>query len=112
MFVNFSNHPSSLWDAKQTEAAIAAYGEIKDIRFPKVDPKGDEAYIRHLAEHYFAEIMLQPDIKAVHIMGEQNLCFALIKMLMAKGIKCVASTTIRNEGDRPSFSFEQFREYE
>ncbi|MBO4555124.1 MAG: hypothetical protein J5706_00090 [Elusimicrobiales bacterium] len=88
------------------------YGNIIDVPFPKVDPKGDKAYIRRLAEDCFKQITSQPGIQAVHIMGEQNLCFLLIKMLMAKGIKCIASTTIRNAGKEPAFSFEQFREYE
>lgn len=114
MLINFSNHPSKLWNEKQFRLATEKYGGIIDIPFPLVDPSGDGAYIRALAEKYLKEITQYPHITAVHIMGEQNLCFLLIKMLQAKGICCLASTTRRNslENKEEKFSFEQFREYQ
>ncbi|WP_428078536.1 CRISPR-associated protein [Candidatus Avelusimicrobium faecicola] len=114
MLINFSNHSSKLWGEKQLRAATDKYGEIVDIPFPLVDPGGSTAYIRALAEKYLQEILRHPHIQAVHIMGEQNLCFLLIKMLQAKGICCLASTTRRNppENKEEKFSFEQFREYQ
>ena len=33
MFVNFSNHPSSLWSENQRKEA-EKYGEIVDLKFP------------------------------------------------------------------------------
>ena len=37
MFVNFSNHPSSLWSENQRKEA-EKYGEIVDLKFPSVNP--------------------------------------------------------------------------
>ena len=114
MLINFSNHPSRLWGKKQRRVATEKYGDIVDIPFPLVDPGGDTNYIHNLAEQYLQKITQYPHIQAVHIMGEQNLCFLLIKMLQAKGICCLASTTRRNslENKEEKFSFEQFREYQ
>ena len=113
MLINFSNHPSSKWSEKQLQVAQIAYGPIKDIAFPPVDPQGSSTYIQNLANEYLSIILSQTDIKAVHVMGESTLCFALIVMLKQRGIKCLASTTkrvITPEGV-PIFTFEQFREY-
>ena len=114
MLINFSNHPSKLWGKKQFLLAMEKYGDIIDIPFPQVDPCGDTAYIRALADKYLREITQYPQLRAVHIMGEQNLCFLLIKMLQAKGICCLAYTTRRSslETKEEKFSFEQFREYQ
>jgi len=123
MLVNLSNHNSSLWSEQQTNAA-SKYGEILDIRFPSVDPIGDEKYIWKLAEEY-SDIVLRrlgnsdPRTSAVHIMGEMTATFAIVSILQAKGIKCIASTSERVthiSADDPttkisSFKFVRFREY-
>nr|WP_182435672.1 hypothetical protein [Clostridium sp. AM45-5] len=53
MFINFSNHPSSMWGEKQkTEAE--KYGLIEDLPFPAVSAHADRKAVQDLAEHYAA----------------------------------------------------------
>lgn len=119
LFINLSNHPFSTWDERQLQAA-AVYGKLVDIPFPAVDPAGDEAYIQELADEYEYQILKMAEERAVtvHLMGEMNFCFALIKRLAEHGIRCVASTSKRivsetNDGEKNSiFHFQRFREYE
>lgn len=117
-FINLSNHPSSLWDQKQREAA-AHYGEIVDLSFPLVSPESSHEEIEQLAEQYASEIAGQgsdADL-TVHVMGEMTLTYAIVSRLKSRGIRCVASTTERHvamneEGTKLSeFSFVGFREY-
>lgn len=119
MLVNFSNHISSKWSAKQTEMAENLYGSVFDLQFPSVDPNGDCQYISDMADCYVEKIKQvgsSSDV-TVHIMGELNLSFTLVCKLQKIGYKCVASTTERivNEigPDKKEvlFNFVQFREY-
>lgn len=112
MLINFSNHPTDMWELKQRKLAKEIYGEIVDLPFPAVEPLGDCAYIKELADKYLSEILKYSKLQAVHIMGEFTFCFLLVKLLQEKGIKCIASTTKRIMQDgMPMFVFEQFREY-
>lgn len=114
VFVNFTNHPSRLWDERQREAA-ERYGTITDIPFPDVDASGDEAYIARLAEEYLGKILaLHP--AAVLCQGEFTLAYQVITRLKEKGITVLAACSTRNvktEGNRKEaiFVFERFREY-
>jgi hypothetical protein len=117
MIINLSNHPSTLWQAAQLEAA-SVYGEIIDLPFPAVNPEGDEEYIQSLGKEYLEKIgqLAQGKNVTVHLMGELTLTYCLVNALMAKGIKCIASTTERiveeKDGAKISeFRFKQFREY-
>lgn len=118
MFINLSNHPSTLWGTEQTNAA-KAYGNIMDIPFPVVDPNGDEAYIKNLADEYSQKVTETANSQTivVHVMGEMTLTFALVTKLRNAGIKCVASTTERTIQQHPDgrkesvFRFIGFREY-
>ncbi len=123
MLINLSNHPSSSWQKEQIQKAEKLYGKVVDMPFPQVDPSGDESYIVSLAETYLQKCLKifdkNPDkeIRAVHIMGELNLCFAIVKLLQQHEIMCIASTTKRaaftvENGDKVSaFSFVRFRKY-
>ena len=56
MFINFSNHPSSMWGEKQkTEAE--KYGLIEDLPFPAVSAHADRKAVHDLAEHYAAMML-------------------------------------------------------
>jgi CRISPR-associated Csx2 family protein len=117
LFINLSNHPSVLWQAAQLEAATV-YGEIIDLPFPAVNPEGDEKYIQSLGKEYLEKIeqLAQGKDVTVHLMGELTLTYCLVNALMAKGIKCVASTTERIAEEKDgikisAFQFKQFREY-
>ena len=119
MFINLSNHPSDQWGEEQRKAA-EAYGRIIDLPFPDIAPSFDKELVRQMAEFTVFNITsnltgaMQP---VVHIMGEMTYTYAVVSLLKAKGIKCVASTTERNtvmtpDGKKISeFKFVQFREY-
>ncbi|OJV38777.1 MAG: hypothetical protein BGO29_14145 [Bacteroidales bacterium 36-12] len=121
MLINLSNHPSTLWCDKQTQAA-KQFGKCVDLPFPKILSDGDEVYIADLVEEYYQKIMellSDTDIKniTVHLMGEMTFTYALVKRLTIDGIRCIASTTERNvveygNGQKESqFQFVRFREY-
>ena len=120
LFLNLTNHPSSLWCGKQLEAA-RAYGEIIDMPFPVIDEMADETYIEALADEYLQKILeLAKDKNViVHLMGELTFTFALLKRLQGYGIPCIASTSKRIVREETAgrkteviFQFERFRRYE
>lgn len=123
MLLNLSNHPSSLWQEKQTNAAIQKYGSIYDLPFPDISPQADETEIRHLAEKYLAKCRsIVKDANeahnAVHLMGEMTFTFVLVALLQKNGIPCLASTTTREVQQNTenqklvSFRFIRFRFYQ
>ena len=74
--------------------------------------------IHALAEQYLATILaLSPRPVAVHLMGELTFSFALVGLLQALGITCVASTARRQVIEKSPgrkeaiFEFVQFRAY-
>jgi len=122
MLINLSNHPSELWESNQFNDALQNYSSVYDIPFPHIPPDANENFIRDLAAQYADECMnilkkYHNENNAVHIMGEFNFSFAVINLLLSKGIKCVASTTQRSTIDLPdgskkvNFNFVKFREY-
>ncbi len=119
MLINFSNHPSRKWDAKQLEAS-SFYGAIIDIRFPKIDPEWDEEQIRCLGNQYVKKIIdlavNRDETVTVHVMGEMTFSQFVTRRLMKAGLRCIASTTERDvEIDKSmkisEFSFVRFRDY-
>lgn len=120
MLINLSNHPQNRWSPQQTSIANELFGEIYDLPFPAIDPKGDETYIQELAETYLLQVMELSKNKmvTVHIMGEMNFTHLLVNRLLAAGIPCVASTTSRIVEEHPNgektaiFTFERFRHYQ
>lgn len=117
MFINLTNHPSSLWSEDQL-AAAEHFGEVVDIPFPDISPEADEEEINSMAEDYVEKILSYGNDKdiTVHVMGEMTFVYALVMRLKALGITCVASTTERMvkevDGKKISeFKFVQFREY-
>jgi hypothetical protein len=118
MLINFSNHKSSKWSCDQLNAA-KEYGEIVDIAFPEVDPKGSEEYIETISEKYLNEIKetAKGQKAFVHIMGEMTLTYSLIKKLQKEHFICIASTTKRITVEKENgtfttqFIFEKFRIY-
>lgn len=120
IFLNLTNHPSSLWCDKQLEAAHA-YGEIMDMPFPMIDETDNETYISSLADEYLQKILdlAKDNNVTVHLMGELTFTFALLKRLQEYGIPCVASTSKRIVKEESAgrkgeviFQFERFRRYE
>ena len=119
MFINFTNHPSSVWENSQIEAA-EVFGQIVDMEFPSVDGRGDEHYIAGLVSQYVSRIReLAPNSEdtVIHIMGEMTFTCAVVNSLQQNGYICVASTTERNvtvldDGSKKvQFQFIRFRRY-
>lgn len=119
MFINFTNHNSDSWSIAQREAA-ETYGEIVDIPFPAVDPAFGSEMIYKLAEKYTEMICHQkPD--AVLVQGEMTLCYAVVSILISKGINVLCATTERVTATRiglsgetikvSEFRFVRFRKY-
>jgi len=114
MFINFTNHASRLWGKKQRKAA-EVYGDIFDIPFPAVSPAAPEEDIERTADEYAGRIItLKPD--CVLCQGEFNLCYAVTKRLLEKGIKTVAACSerksVEKDGKKVSiFEFTGFRDY-
>jgi len=127
MLINFSNHPSANWSEAQTAAAISTYHQIVDLPFPQIDPDASIQQIIALAEEYYAQIcalinytdVYTFDFKsnAVHVMGEMNFTYNMVRLLQRTDITCLASTTKRtvkeeSDGKKTSvFEFVQFRRY-
>ncbi len=117
MLINLSNHPSTAWPESQKAAAQEQFGEIEDWAFPNISPHATAEEVAQLAEDYFRRIaQATPRPRAVHLMGEMTFTFALVRRLLAAGVRCIASTTERDvveqEGVKTSrFRFVQFRDY-
>ncbi|NLV39481.1 MAG: CRISPR-associated protein, partial [Bacteroidales bacterium] len=118
--INLTNHPSSLWDKAQLQAA-AQYGECVDMPFPAVDPEGDEEYVDRLTDVYLQKIMEianneQSEV-TVHLMGEMSFTVSLVEKLRNVGISCILSTSTRQSKDlgngqkEITFNFVRFRKY-
>jgi len=120
MLINLSNHPSTQWLNEQLVEG-RKYGNILDVEFPVVDPKGNDESIKQLAQECtdnVKNILFQSKDteNAVHVMGEPTLVYHIVTLLKQQGITCLASTTsresIEENGLKTSkFTFTQFREY-
>lgn len=118
MFVNFSNHSSSLWDNVQL-AAAKEYGDIIDLPFPLVMPQSSEKDITQMCSDFTEKIIsLKPT--AVLCQGEFTLSFAVITALLTMGITVVAACSQRQTTTKiidgktiktAEFRFVQFRKY-
>ena len=119
VFINLSNHPSTNWSIKQTEAA-KYYGEIVDIDFPLIRAEADETEIEELAEQYLERI-LEHDCRAVMVQGEFTFTYHFIKLLEKKQITALAACTERKSEEavnpdgsttkKVNFQFVRFRKY-
>ena len=118
LLLNLSNHPYSVWDEKQREAA-RMYGSCIDMEFPKVSSEMSSEELDKLVEEYEQAILnyATDHVVTVHIMGEMTFCFRLITRLQGKGIQCIASCAERdvvehdNERIKSVYNFTRFREY-
>lgn len=119
MLLNISNHPSKLWDEKQSREAERLFGGVADLPFPAVDPATDESTIQALAHNYADRVcsMGTPQSVVAHVMGEMTFTYAIVTLLKSIGYRCVASTTERcvveeQQGQKTVlFNFVQFRDY-
>ena len=113
-FINFTNHPSSLWDETQRQAA-EAFGTIIDLSFPAVTPDLSEQEIIILGDTFLKNILSYNPV-AVLCQGEFTLAFYVASQLKKQGISVLAACSERNtvtvgNEKRSIFTFVQFREY-
>ena len=119
LFLNLSNHPSSLWDEDQL-AEAKKLGEIVDMEFPVVNPCATTMELDEVAQKLVDDIrkLAGENNITVHVMGEMSLTYKVVQRLISWGIRCVCSTTQRivtedADGRKVTeFHFEQFRDYE
>jgi hypothetical protein len=116
--LNLSNHPHQNWTSAQLAAANTKFAQVIDIPFPAVDPQWDSKGI-HRASLSLAKGIIDKYSEtefAIHLMGEQNMSFILLQLLLTRGYSCLASTSARiveeKEGQKiVRFQFQNFREY-
>lgn len=119
MFVNFSNHPSSLWSEKQRKEA-EKYGEIVDLKFPLINPEDSRDDLINLAETCTEQILkFKP--QCVMCQGEMGMVYHVVRKLKEEGVRVVAACSHRmveetidknnNTVKSSTFVFVQFREY-
>lgn len=116
-FVNLSNLHTNKWSDSMQDAAmdLANDGEIVNVPFPKVDPRATKEDVEELAIKT-VEKVLEHNPAAVFCQGEFSLCFKIVEILKAKGIKCYTTCNERiiSEDDGKAiagFRFVQFREF-
>ena len=117
--INFTNHPYEMWDEGQKKAA-AAFGDIKEIPFPEVNPETKEEELDTIAKEYTEKVLALHD-PVVLLQGEFTLSFRLVQLLKAEDLQVVAACSKRNvrewkddEGKYHKemlFDFVQFRRY-
>lgn len=115
LLINLSNHPYSSWSDTQKSRALDKFDRVEDISFPDVPPDCDAEEIKSMGEDLVSKI-IEKKPQAVHIMGEQTLCWVIIRNLKSIGIECLASTSQRHvtttqEGVIREFEFVDFRPY-
>lgn len=115
IFINFTNHPSHLWDEKQRKASMV-YGDIIDLPFPAVDACADEAKICELRDELVSTIMSYHPA-AVLCQGEFTLTYAVVSKLKELEITVLSACSTRNvveKGNKKEvvFDFVQYRKYE
>lgn len=124
VFLNISNHPSMLWDEKQSKYAKLLCdkrgdAKIVDIKFPYISPSLDYDKAKDVAAGVIQHIcdMKQDLIPCcAMVMGEFSSVHWIVDILEDAGIKCYVSTTTRmavnDNGNKLSgFSFVRFRRY-
>lgn len=119
MFINLSNHPSSLWSRQQL-AAAEAYGEVVDVPFPLISPYASEEEIDALVADYRERIVAY-EKPVVMLQGEFVFTYRLVKRLKEEGVLVLASCTDRKTVEKQEadgsttktsvFEFVGFRAY-
>ncbi len=119
IFLNCSNHRSSVWSESQISAA-EKYGRIVDCPFPTVSASDNEDEIEKTAETVAADI-IKRNPSAVMCQGEFTLTFAIVKRLKEAGITVLAACSerivqesVNDNGETEKsvrFEFERFRRY-
>lgn len=131
LFINVTHHSASKWSNEQIETAkihpvTGTSLEIIDLQFPSVKSTFDKIDISKIASRYTNKVLdIVKNITGenynmdysivVHVMGEQSLSYALIKILKEYKFLVVVSCTDRvlesnGVNKKAKFKFVRFRE--
>ena len=126
MLINFTNHPSEKWTEDQKNSAIELYGEVKELPFPAVPTSAGAPEVSVMADGIIDKILAlreeNPGAEdfAVMVQGEVTLTYAVVRRLLARGIKTVSAVSERIVTEQVEsgevrktavFRFAGFREY-
>jgi len=113
--INLTNHASAEWDDAQISAARALAERMLDVPFPPVPPDATEQDIERIADEYASR--LPPETTHAIVQGEFTLTMALVRRIQARGVVCLAATTVRDVANHSggwrtsAFRFVRFRTY-
>ncbi len=113
--MNLSNHPSAGWTAAQRDAALELAAPLLDLRFPAVPAPSDLQEVLEMAHRLVGEV--PAEVTCAMVAGEYVLCMAVVALLQARGVRCVAACSERDSvpsGDgqkRVVFRFVRLRDY-
>lgn len=123
MLVNLSNHSAAHWSVEQLEQA-KTYGEIRDLSFPRIDPRMSDAELNELVEEYRRKVLeFRTEGQPLYCMlqGEFVFTYRLVTMLKLDKVVVLAGCSerrVREETDENGntkkqsiFVFVKFREY-
>jgi len=126
MLINFTNHPSEKWTEDQKNSAIELYGEVKELPFPAVPTSAGASEVSVMADGIIDKILAMREENpgaedfAVMVQGEFTLTYAVVRRLLARGIKTVSAVSERIVTEQVEsgvvrktavFRFAGFREY-
>lgn len=123
MFINYTNHPSTLWGDEQKKQAMM-YGRIVDIPFPDISPQIEKDEIYNLAGsecRRLLSLLQEEKNSAVLCQGEFTFTYLMVKFLQEKRIKVLSAVSERkvreiSDGNivrkESEFCFRGFREYD
>ena len=120
IFINFSNHPSYNWSAKQQQAVSDLYdSEILDIVFPIVNAAADEAEIERISKECSERICGYHPV-AVLCQGEFGVTYHVVQLLKKREIRILYACSERKTVEKKTesgtiktseFHCVRFREY-
>lgn len=93
VFINLTNHPSSLWGKEQIQDA-EKYGDITDLAFPNITVDISDPELNDLIEKYFNLVKTYDD-PVVLLQGEFVFVYRLVNRLKGAGIPVLSACTER-----------------
>ena len=115
MLINLSNIPSSSWDSEHKKVAVNEFENIIDIEIPKIDAELDDLGVKEIADPIIekcVELFNNADLNnAVYLDADPIFTFYVVKSLLERGFRCVASSFDDSKKNAGQDGFVRFREY-
>ena len=93
VFINLTNHHSSLWGKEQIQDA-EKYGDITDLAFPGIPVDISDPELNALVDEYYKNISEYSE-PVVMLQGEFVFVYRLVKRLKEAGIRVFSACTER-----------------